>query len=240
MANSTTSKATIQAPNSTLTASKSNELHNTLQLGSIAPDFTARTTEGEISFHQWLGNSWCVLFSHPKDFTPVCTTEIGAASKLSSEFDKRKVKMLAISVGSVEDHKKWIPDINKTQNTKVNFPIIGDENHQIANMYGMIHPKASDTSTVRTVFIIDPKKTIRLMLAYPASTGRNFNEILRVIDSLQLTDNHKVATPADWVKGQECVILPSITQPDELKQLFPKGFRTLTPYLRMTPDPSQR
>lgn len=209
-----------------------------IQLGSTAPDFTAETTEGKISFHQWLGNSWCVLFSHPKDFTPVCTTELGMAAHLSKEFAKRGVKIIGLSVGSVDSHKKWIPDINKTQSTTVNFPIIADEDHKVANLYGMIHPMASDTATVRTVFIIDPKKAVRLMMTYPASTGRNFQEILRVIDSLQLTDSHKVATPVNWVKGEECVILPSITEPEEIKKLFPQGFRALTPYLRMTPDPS--
>lgn len=210
----------------------------TVQLGDTAPDFTAETTHGRISFHNWLGNSWCILFSHPKDFTPVCTTELGMAAKLSSEFLKRGVKLIGLSVGSVQAHKDWIPDINETQGTTVNFPMIGDEDRKVAELYSMIHPMASDTATVRTVFIIDPKKTIRLTLTYPASTGRNFTELLRVIDSLQLTDNHKVATPVNWTKGQECVILPSITDPEEIKKLFPKGYRQLKPYLRMTPDPS--
>lgn len=209
-----------------------------IQLGATAPDFTADTTQGKVNFHHWVGDSWCILFSHPKDFTPVCTTELGAAARLSSEFSKRGVKLIALSVGTVANHNQWIPDINKTQEVNLVFPIIGDENHQISELYNMIHPLASDTATVRSVFIIDPKKTIRLILTYPASTGRNFQEILRVIDSLQLTDKHKVATPADWVKGQECAILPSVTDPEEIKRLFPQGFRQVTSYLRLTPDPS--
>ena len=211
---------------------------NPIQLGAIAPDFQADSTQGKISLHQWIGNSWCILFSHPKDFTPVCTTELGTAAKLAGEFAKRHVKMLGLSVGSVADHKRWIPEINSTQGVDLNFPMIGDENHQVAELYNMIHPSANDTMTVRSVFIIDPKKIIRLMITYPASTGRNFQELLRVIDSLQLTDKHKVATPADWVKGKECAILPSVTDPEEIKRLFPKGFREVTPYLRLTPDPS--
>lgn len=214
------------------------ETYQPIQLGAMAPDFNAESTEGNISFHKWLGNSWGVLFSHPKDFTPVCTTELGMAAKLNDEFAKRGVKPIAISVGDVASHKKWIPEINQTQGATVKFPIIGDESHSVAKLYGMIHPKASDTSTVRNVFIIDPKKVVRLIMIYPASTGRNFQEILRVIDSLQLTDNHKVATPANWVRGGECVILPSVTNPEEIKKLFPKGYKELTPYLRMTPDPT--
>lgn len=210
-----------------------------LQLGELAPDFIADSTEGKISFHDWIGNSWCVLFSHPKDFTPVCTTELGCISKIKDEFDKRNTKILALSVGSVETHQAWIPDINSTQKTKVNFPLVGDQDRSISELYGMIHPNASETTTVRTVFIIDPNKKIRLMLCYPASTGRNFDEILRVIDSLQLTDNSSVATPANWKWGDECVILPSITDPEILKKKFPKGYRELTPYLRMTPMPNQ-
>lgn len=208
-----------------------------LQLGDIAPDFIAETTEGRISFHEWIGDSWCIFFSHPKDFTPVCTTELGYAAKIKGEFDKRNVKVIALSVESVNSHKAWIPDINETQKTQVNFPIIGDETHHISELYGMIHPNASDTLTVRTVFIIDPKKKIRLTMCYPAATGRNFDEILRVIDALQLTDSNSVATPANWHSGQECVILPSITDPNTLKQKFPKGYRELKPYLRMTPQP---
>lgn len=209
-----------------------------LQLGDIAPDFTADSTEGKISFHQWLGNSWGIFFSHPKDFTPVCTTELGYVAKIKSEFDKRNVKVIALSVESVESHKAWIPDINRTQNTNVNFPIIGDEKHQISELYGMIHPNSSETSTVRNVFIIDPNKKIRLTLCYPAATGRNFKEILRVIDALQLTDSASVATPVNWQWGEECVILPSITDPETLKKKFPLGYRELTPYLRMTPQPN--
>ena len=209
-----------------------------IQLGALAPDFTAETTKGPIKFHEWLGNSWCILFSHPKDFTPVCTTELGCAARMEKEFEKRSVKLLGLSVGSIADHKKWIPDIDKTQNVKLNFPMIGDENHTVSEAYGMIHKQASDTNTVRSVFIIDPNKKVRLILTYPASTGRNFQELLRVIDSLQLTDNYKVATPANWVKGDECVILPSITDPNEIKKLFPQGYREITPYLRMTKDPS--
>lgn len=208
-----------------------------LQLGDTAPDFTANTTEGKISFHQWIGNSWCILFSHPKDFTPVCTTELGYVARVKSEFDKRNVKVIALSVGSVETHKAWIPDINSTQFTKVNYPLIGDEDHHISHLYGMIHPHVSETTTVRTVFIIDPNKKIRLMMTYPASTGRNFEEILRVVDSMQLTDTASVATPANWRWGEECVILPSITDPEVLKKKFPKGYRELKPYLRMTPQP---
>lgn len=209
-----------------------------IQLGAIAPDFVAETTKGKIHFHEWIGNSWCILFSHPKDFTPVCTTELGTVAKLSAEFSKREVKLIALSVGSIASHNEWIPDINRTQGASVNFPIIADESHSIAELYHMIHPQVSDTATVRSVFIIDPKKTIRLILTYPASTGRNFQEILRVVDSLQLTDHHKVATPADWKKGEECAILPSIIDPAEIKKLFPQGFRQVTPYLRLTPDPS--
>ncbi len=212
--------------------------HQSILLGAQAPDFSAETTMGKISFHQWLGDAWCILFSHPKDFTPVCTTELGCAARMSDDFSKRGIKLLGLSVGSVESHKKWIPDIDKTQHAKVNFPIIGDEDHHVSELYGMIHPQASDSATVRTVFIIDNKKNVRLMLTYPASTGRNFNELLRVIDSLQLTDKYKVATPVNWVKGEECVILPSITDANEIQRLFPQGYREITPYLRLTPDPS--
>jgi len=210
---------------------------NSLQLGAQAPDFIAESTMGKISFHNWIDESWCILFSHPKDFTPVCTTELGAAAKLSSEFKKRGVKIIALSVGSLASHNEWIPDINQTQKTEVNFPIIADENHQVAELYGMIHPKASETSTVRTVFIIDSKKTIRLLMAYPASTGRNFDEILRTVDSLQLTDNYKLATPANWKQGGDCVILPSVVG-QELEERFPKR-REEKPYLRWTADPTK-
>lgn len=208
-----------------------------LQIGDIAPDFKAQTTEGNIEFHQWIGDSWCIFFSHPKDFTPVCTTELGSVSRLKSEFEKRHTKVIALSVSSLKEHQEWIKDINETQHTTMNYPLISDENGYIAQLYGMIHPKSNDTFTVRTVFILDPQKKIRLTISYPASTGRNFKEILRVLDSLQLTDNHSVATPANWEWGQECVILPSITDPLTIKKLFPKGYKQLKPYLRMTPQP---
>ena len=208
-----------------------------LQLGDIAPDFEAPTTLGNISFHEFIGNNWVVFFSHPADFTPVCTTELGRASNLKAEFDKRNVKLVAISVDSVESHLKWISDINETQNASMNFPIIGDENKTVANMYGMLHPNASETFTVRSVFVIGPDKKIKLMLTYPASTGRNFDEILRVIDSLQLTANYSVATPADWKQGEDCVVVPSIASAD-IPAKFPKGFKEIRPYLRMTPQPN--
>jgi len=209
-----------------------------LRIGDTAPDFVGASTEGKISFHEWIGNAWCVLFSHPKDFTPVCTTELGCVANIKKEFDDRNVKVIGISVGSVDNHKAWIPDINETQHTHVNFPIIADENHSISELYGMIHPNANQTATVRSVFIIDPNKKIRLTLSYPASTGRNFKEILRVIDSLQLTDSCSVATPANWEWGDECIILPTITDPEILKEKFPLGFRELKPYLRLTPQPT--
>ena len=184
-----------------------------------------------------LGDSWCVFFSHPKDFTPVCTTELGAVAHLKKAFDLRNVKVIALSVNPLKTHQEWIKDINETQNAVVNFPMIGDEEGQIARLYGMIHPKANDTFTVRTVFIIDPQKKVRLTMCYPASTVRNFQEILRVVDSLQLTDSCSVATPANWEWGQDCVILPSVTDPETLKKLFPKGYKQLKPYLRITPQP---
>lgn len=213
--------------------------HNltSVQIGDTAPNFKAETTEGSFEFHQWLGDSWCVFFSHPKDFTPVCTTELGSVARLKKEFEKRNAKVIALSVCSLKEHHEWIKDINETQQTTVNYPLISDENGVIAQLYGMIHPKSSDTFTVRTVFILDPHKKIRLTITYPASTGRNFNEILRVLDSLQLTDHHSVATPANWEWGQECVILPSITDPATIKKLFPKGYKQLKPYLRLTPQP---
>jgi alkyl hydroperoxide reductase subunit AhpC len=204
-----------------------------LRLGDIAPNFVAQTTAGEIDFHQWLGSSWGVLFSHPADFTPVCTTELGKTALLNQEFRKRNVKVIAISVDSLESHKNWIRDINETQSTVVNFPIIADPEKTVALLYDMIHPNAWEKTTVRSVFIIDPKKKIRLTLTYPASTGRNFREILRVIDSIQLTEYEKVATPADWQEGDEVVILPSISDSDAEK-LFPQGFRKIKPYLRLT------
>jgi alkyl hydroperoxide reductase subunit AhpC len=208
-------------------------------LGSIAPDFEQDSTEGPLRFHQWIGDSWAILFSHPKDFTPVCTTELGRAANLKAEFDKRHVKMLAVSVDPVTEHKKWIGDIEETQRATMNFPILGDSDRKVAKLYDMIHEEANDTLTVRSVFIIDPNKKIRATITYPASTGRNFGELLRVIDSLQLTDNHKVATPADWKDGDECVIVPSIQDPKELAERFPKGFRALKPYLRLTPQPNK-
>lgn len=208
-----------------------------LRLGDVAPDFTANTTQGCIKFHEWLGNSWGVLFSHPADYTPVCTTELGAVAKIKSEFDKRGVKAIAVSVDPLDSHNGWVKDINETQACTVNFPIIADDNRQVANAYGMIHPNVDDKATVRSVFVIGPDKKIKLTLTYPASTGRNFLEILRVIDSLQLTVNHKVATPADWKKGEDCIVSPSI--PDaEAEKLFPKGVRKVKPYLRYTPQPN--
>ncbi|MGE4158344.1 MAG: peroxiredoxin [Planctomycetota bacterium] len=209
-----------------------------LKLGDIAPNFTAETTEGTLDFHAWTGSSWCVLFSHPKDYTPVCTTELGMASKLKAEFAKRNCKVIALSVDSVADHRGWIKDINETQQCTVDYPIIADADRRIANLYDMIHPNASDSFTVRSVFVIDPKKKVRLTLTYPASTGRNFDEILRVIDSLQLTDSHQVATPVNWTEGQDCVIVPSIKDEAELKAKFPKGYKVVKPYLRLTPQPN--
>jgi thioredoxin-dependent peroxiredoxin len=211
----------------------------TLRLGDTAPDFTQNSTAGKISFHQWAGDSWVVLFSHPADFTPVCTTELGKTAALSSEFAKRNVKPIAISVDPVDQHGKWIADINETQNTTVNFPILADADKTVSNLYDMIHPNASTTATVRSVFIIDPKKVIRTTFTYPASTGRNFDEILRVIDSLQLTDSPKVATPANWKDGDDVVIVPSLQDPAELAQRFPKGYNAVRPYLRMTPQPNK-
>ncbi len=209
-----------------------------LQLGDTVPDFTQDSSEGSISFHQWAGDSWVVLFSHPADYTPVCTTELGTVASLKSEFDNRNVKVLALSVDSVDSHKGWINDINETQNTTVNYPIIADPDRKVADAYGMIHPNSLNNLTVRSVFIIDPNKKLRLTLTYPASTGRNFDEILRVIDSLQLTDYHQVATPANWKDGQDCVVVPSIST-EEAKQKFPKGVTEVKPYLRMTPQPNK-
>ena len=205
-----------------------------LRIGDLAPDFTQDSTAGQIRFHEWLGASWVVLFSHPKDFTPVCTTELGVTAKLKGEFDRRGVKVLAVSVDPVESHKRWVGDIDETQGTKVNFPILGDPDRKVADLYGMIHPNANDTLTVRSVFVIDPAKKIRATITYPASTGRNFDEILRLIDSLQLTDRQSVATPANWKRGDDVIIAPSLTDPALLKQKFPQGFRQLKPYLRYT------
>src|SRR6266436_3114682 len=191
-----------------------------VQLGDTAPDFTQESTEGTIKFHEWLGDKWGVLFSHPKDFTPVCTTELGAVAKIKPEFEKRNTKVIAVSVDPVDSHKKWIGDIEDTQHVKMNFPILGDADRKVSNLYGMIHPNANDTLTVRSVFVIDPKKKVRLTITYPASTGRNFDEILRVIDSIQLTEYHAVATPADWKQGDDCVIVPSLTDPKVMKEKF--------------------
>ncbi len=209
-----------------------------LQLGDIAPDFTQQSSQGEISFHQWAGDSWVVLFSHPADFTPVCTTELGTVASLKSEFDKRNVKVIALSVDGVNSHKGWITDINETQKTTVNYPIIADEDRVVSDLYGMIHPNSLNNLTVRSVFVIDPNKKIRLTITYPASTGRNFPEILRVIDSLQLTDNHSVATPANWQDGGDCVVVPSIST-EEARVKFPKGVNEVKPYLRITPQPNK-
>lgn len=214
-------------------------LSKPIQLGDTAPDFTAESTEGKIEFHKWIGDSWCIFFSHPKDYTPVCTTELGEVARKSGEFQKRNTKVLALSVDSLSSHKGWIGDINETQKVTVNYPIVADESREVAQLYGMIHPKALDSFTVRTVFIIDPKKKVRLMLTYPAPTGRNFDEILRVLDALQLTDQHSVATPANWKQGGDCIVLPSIKDPEELKKKFPQGFKELKPYLRMTPQPGK-
>lgn len=209
----------------------------TLRLGDVTPDFTAQTTEGEINFHEYLGDGWGVLFSHPADYTPVCTTELGSVAKYKDEFAKRNVKVMAISVDGIESHHGWIKDINETQETEVNYPIIADEDRKISNLYDMIHPKANATGTVRSVFVIGPDKTIKLIITYPASTGRNFDEILRVIDSLQLTAYHKVATPANWKHGDDVVISPSISSEDA-KGIFTKGFKEVKPYLRLTPQPN--
>lgn len=208
-----------------------------LRLGDVAPNFSANTTEGTIDFHQWLGNSWGVLFSHPADYTPVCTTELGMVAKIKDEFKKRNVKVIAVSVDPLESHHGWIKDINETQACTMNYPVIADENRQVASAYDMIHPNADDKATVRSVFVIGPDKKVKLTLTYPASTGRNFDEILRVIDSLQLTVNYKVATPANWLQKQDCIVSPSVTD-DDAKKLFPKGVRKIKPYLRYTPQPN--
>jgi alkyl hydroperoxide reductase subunit AhpC len=207
-----------------------------LQLGDIAPDFEADTTEGHIRFHEWLGNSWGVLFSHPKDFTPVCTTELGYTAKLKPQFDKRGVKVIGLSVDPLDAHKRWSKDIEETQGTAPNFPMIADADRKIANLYGMIHPNASDTLTVRSAFIIGPDKKIKLSINYPASTGRNFDEILRVIDSLQLTAKHQVATPVNWKSGEDVIIVPSVSDEDARKK-YPEGWKALKPYLRIVPQP---
>ncbi len=210
-----------------------------LHIGSVAPDFTQESTEGPIKFHEWIGNQWAVLFSHPKDFTPVCTTELGRVAALKPEFDKRDVKVLAVSVDDVTSHKNWVGDIEDTQKVKVNYPILGDADKKVAKLYDMIHPEWNDTLTVRSVFVIDSNKKVRLIITYPASTGRNFDEILRAIDSLQLTDKYSVATPVDWKHGQDVIIAPALKDPAVLKEKFPKGYKELRPYLRLTPDPSK-
>lgn len=209
----------------------------TLRLGDTAPDFTAETSEGKLNFYDYLGDGWGILFSHPADFTPVCTTELGTAAKFKDEFAKRNVKMLALSVDGAASHKEWIKDINETQGTNVNFPIIADEDRKVSDLYDMIHPNADDTLTVRSVFIVGADKKIKLILTYPASTGRNFYELLRVVDSLQLTANHKVATPANWKNGEKVVVSPAIPT-DEAKKIFTKGVEEVKPYLRLTPDPT--
>jgi alkyl hydroperoxide reductase subunit AhpC len=209
-----------------------------LRLGDTAPNFRAQTTEGEIDFHEFLGNGWGVLFSHPADYTPVCTTELGRTAQLKDEFAKRGVKVLAVSVDPLDKHFGWRNDINETQNCNVDFPIIADENKEVATLYDMIHPNASATATVRSLFVIGPDKTIKLMITYPASTGRNFNEVLRVIDSLQLTSKHSLATPADWKQGEDAIVVPAVSTEDAMKK-FPKGVKVIKPYLRYTPVPDE-
>jgi len=207
-----------------------------LRLGDTAPDFSAESSEGQINFHQWLSDRWGVLFSHPRDFTPVCTTELGYVARLKPELEKRGVKAIGLSIDPVDSHKSWLKDIQETQGHAVNFPIIADPDRKVANLYGMIHPAHDEVYTVRTVFVIDPKKKIRLMITYPQTTGRNFDEILRVIDSLQLTDAHRVATPVNWKQGEDVIIVPAVTD-EEAKAKFPNGWKALKPYLRLTPQP---
>ena len=210
-----------------------------LLIGDVAPDFEADTTEGRIQFHEWAGKDWVVFFSHPADFTPVCTTELGYTARLKDEFAKRGAKALVVSVDSVEDHKRWVKDIEETQNASVQFPIIADTERKVATLYNMIHPNADAKLTVRAVYVIDPNKKIRASIVYPPSTGRNFDEVLRLIDSLQLTDNHKVATPVNWRDGEDVIIVPSLTDPKEIERLFPKGFKAVKPYLRYTAQPGK-
>lgn len=210
-----------------------------LRLGDIVPNFTQDSSVGEINFYEWAGDSWVILFSHPADYTPVCTTELGEVARLKPEFDQRNVKTIALSVDSATSHVGWIQDINETQNTTVNYPILADQDKKVSDLYDMIHPNSLDNLTIRSVFIIDPNKKLRLTITYPASTGRNFHEILRVIDSLQLTDHYSVATPVNWQDGQDCVIVPSLKDPEVLKEKFPKGYRVVKPYLRMTPQPNK-
>ncbi len=210
-----------------------------LRLGDEVPNFTQNSSEGEINFYDWAGDSWVVLFSHPADYTPVCTTELGTVAKLKPEFDKRGVKVIALSVDDAESHKGWIGDINETQTTTVNYPILADVDKKVSDLYDMIHPNSLNNLTIRTVFIIDSQKKLRLSITYPASTGRNFDEILRVIDSLQLTDNYQVATPVNWKDGDDCVIVPSLKDPEVLKEKFPKGYTEVKSYLRITPQPNK-
>ncbi|MBD2182942.1 peroxiredoxin [Planktothrix sp. FACHB-1355] len=210
-----------------------------LRLGDTVPNFTQASNEGEINFYDWAGDSWVVLFSHPADYTPVCTTELGEVARLKPEFDKRNVKAIALSVDDVESHKGWIGDIEETQSVALNYPILADPDKKVSDLYDMIHPNATNTVTVRTVFVIDPQKKLRLSFTYPPSTGRNFDEILRVIDSLQLTDQYSVATPVNWKDGDDVVIVPSLKDPEVLKEKFPKGYQEIKPYLRMTPQPDK-
>ncbi len=211
----------------------------TIRLGDTAPDFSAVTTEGTINFYDWLGDSWGVLFSHPKDYTPVCTTELGYTARLKPEFEKRNVKVIGLSVDPLDSHNGWARDIEETQGIALNFPVIADEDRKVSNLYDMIHPNADDTFTVRSVFVIGPDKKVKLTITYPASTGRNFDEILRVIDSLQLTQEHSVATPVNWKQGDDCIIVPSLSD-EEAREKFPAGFTTVKPYLRITPQPEKR
>lgn len=211
----------------------------TLLIGDVAPDFAAETTEGPIEFHDWAGDKWVVLFSHPADYTPVCTTELGYTAKLKSEFEARDTKAIAISVDSLESHQGWAGDIEETQGTAVNFPLIADEDGKVATLYNMIHPNSNAKLTVRAVYVIDPNRKIRASIIYPPSTGRNFDEIVRLLDSLQLADSHKVATPVNWTNGDDVIVLPSVTDPDEIARLFPKGVTVVKPYLRTTPQPNK-
>ena len=210
-----------------------------IRIGDVAPDFVQQSTEGPVSFHAWGKGKWVVLFSHPKDFTPVCTTELGEVARLKPEFEKRNVKVIGLSVDPLESHKGWASDIQETQGSALNFPLLADADKTVASLYDMIHPNANDTFTVRSVYIIDPNQKVRLIITYPASTGRNFDEILRVIDSLQLTDKHKVATPVNWKQGQDVIISPALKDEAEIKKLFPKGYKALKPYLRVTPQPDR-
>ena len=209
-----------------------------VRIGDVAPDFEQDSTEGRIKFHDFIGDGWAILFSHPKDFTPVCTTELGYLAKLKPEFDKRNTKILGLSVDPVSDHNKWAKDIEETQGTKLNYPLLADADRKVSDLYDMIHPNANDTLTVRSVFVVGPDKKVKLMITYPASTGRNFDEILRVLDSLQLTANYKVATPVNWKDGEDCIVVPSVSDEDA-KKLFPKGFKAVKPYLRVTPQPNR-